>query len=137
MEKSVISFKIDHIEVSEFSLSENAAYYNMDKYKFDLNIEHRFNLKENLVLVIVTSKIMSVAMKELACLKTNIFYKVANLKNFENKKVSKMELPTEFIISLNSMSISTVRGIMFSQFKGTTLHDAILPIVNAITLEEM
>jgi hypothetical protein len=30
----------------------------------------------------------------------------------------------------NSIAISTVRGMMFTEFKGTLLHKAILPIVN-------
>ena len=32
---------------------------------------------------------------------------------------------------LNSISISTTRGVMFSTFKGTYLHNALLPVVDA------
>ena len=40
------------------------------------------------------------------------------------------ELPTDIIVTINSISISTIRGIMFSTFKGTYLHNAFLPIID-------
>ena len=41
-----------------------------------------------------------------------------------------------FISTLNSISISTTRGMMFSAFRGTFLHNAILPLIDPAFKEE-
>jgi hypothetical protein len=42
----------------------------------------------------------------------------------------KLDIPQALIEVLNSISISTTRGVMFSTFKGTFLHNAVLPIID-------
>jgi hypothetical protein len=44
--------------------------------------------------------------------------------------VNEVKLPSDIIIAMNSISISTIRGIMFSTFKGTYLHNAFLPVID-------
>ena len=44
------------------------------------------------------------------------------------------ELPDGLADILNSVALSTARGIMFSEFKGTLLHHAFLPIVDVKSL---
>ena len=86
-------------------------------------------------MINVGATVFSKRKELLAEVNINIFYVVENIKNFENKKEKKMEFPEDFSIALNSVSISTLRGIMFSQFRGTYLHNAFLPIVNPKSLE--
>ncbi|WP_121966506.1 hypothetical protein [Myroides sp. N17-2] len=126
----MIDFQIDRIELGRFSLTNEALAYSDNIFEFKLDIEHRFALDEELILVVLQGHILSSDKVELAVVEANMFYKVPNLKNFENKKEQIMELPAEFITMLHSMSVSTLRGIMFSQFRGTNLHHAILPVLN-------
>jgi hypothetical protein len=46
-----------------------------------------------------------------------------------------MYLPSGIIDLLNSVSVSTVRGMMFSAFKGTFLHNAVLPVIDPKTFK--
>jgi hypothetical protein len=41
----------------------------------------------------------------------------------------KLEIPQPLAELLNAVSVSTARGAMFSAFKGTFLHNALLPMV--------
>jgi hypothetical protein len=40
-------------------------------------------------------------------------------------------LPRVELLEINSISMDTLRGIMFSKFMGTYLHNAILPIIDS------
>lgn len=44
--------------------------------------------------------------------------------------VMQVSFPDNILVTFNSISISTMRGLMFAQFKGTFLHNAILPIID-------
>ncbi|MBC7426106.1 MAG: hypothetical protein H7321_06185, partial [Bacteroidia bacterium] len=41
-----------------------------------------------------------------------------------------LSIPDSVMDNLNSLSISTMRGIVFTTFKGTFLHNAYLPIID-------
>ena len=55
-------------------------------------------------------------------------FEFENLASFVVDK--EVKLPSDIIIAINSISISTIRGIMFSTFKGTYLHNAFLPVID-------
>lgn len=134
MDKTIVNFQIDNIEINKIAISEQPAKYNPEQFNFNLKIEHRFNLEEELIAVVASAQILAGKKDKLANIEINVFYKVENLKNFENKKDRKMELPSEFITAINSVSISTLRGVMFSQLRGTYLHNAFLPVINPKSL---
>lgn len=135
MKKIVLNFKIDNIEINKILINPEPSLFDADKYEHRLDVEHLFNLEENIIMINVAATVFSRRKELLAEVSINIFYVVENIKNFENKKEKKMEFPEDFSVALNSVSISTLRGIMFSQFRGTYLHNAFLPIVNPKSLE--
>ena len=56
-------------------------------------------------------------------------FRVKELKKFMTED-KKFNLSDSFILTINSVAISTTRGLMFSSFKGTFLHEAILPLID-------
>ena len=66
----------------------------------------------------------------LASLKASCIFEVANFDEFVIEGTQQVLFPESAVITFNSVTISTVRGLMFSQFKGTHLHSAILPIID-------
>ena len=123
-----ISFNIAGIELLEYAIiSPNKAIPNNISYQFDLNIEHRTNIEQKLVFVVVTVRVLSEDV-DLASAKISCIYDIANLEEFLSDK--KVTLPDEFIVALNSISLSTVRGVIFTLFRGTLIHNVILPIVD-------
>lgn len=128
--KQNISFKLKNIEIGESSLRRvNYVLPNDVIYKFTINIDHLLNVEQNLIVI---KPIVDVFIDEsgeiLANLSASLIFEIENLSNYVFEK--EVKLPSDIIIALNSISISTVRGIMFSAFKGTYLHNAILPVVD-------
>jgi len=48
---------------------------------------------------------------------------------------NQIEIPAPLLRSLLSISVSTLRGLMFGAFKGTYLHGAILPLIDVGALQ--
>ena len=126
-----ISFRIEGIELLEYTIiAPDKIIEPQTIFKFDINIEHRFSLENNNVFVIVAIHIflretgIKVGSAKISCI-----YKVEQLKNYVDN-INQISFPQDFIISLNSISLSTCRGVIFALFRGTFLHNAVLPIVD-------
>lgn len=135
MDKTVVKFQIENIEINQITVSPQPQTFSRENYEFKLNVEHLFNVEEETVMVATSGRVFSDKKEHLAEVMINVFYRVDNLKNFENKKEKKMEFPEDFTTAINAVSISTLRGVMFSQFRGTYLHNAILPVVSPKSLQ--
>jgi hypothetical protein len=100
-------------------------------FQFDVNIEHRWNTDDNIFIVVTTISIFSNNKEHLLSkFKTNTVFKVEDLAKHVDTANSKNNMPTDVILDLNELAISTTRGSLFSFLKGTYLHNAILPIIN-------
>ena len=131
-EQKNITFRLKNIELSQTSLSVVTESITNDTiFKFNINVEHLVNLNEN---VIAIKPIVEIFIEEnnnktiLGGLSASLVFEFENLPSFVID--NEVKLPTDIIIAINSISISTIRGIMFSTFKGTYLHNAFLPIID-------
>lgn len=100
-------------------------------FSFDITQEQRINVEKEFVIVICDIKTFPQGNTEikLGRFRSSCIFKVKDLKNFISKE-NKINLPEDFIITVNSVAISTTRGLMFSLFNGTFLQGALLPLVN-------
>lgn len=107
------------------------------KYTFDINIEQRCVTEKNAVLIITSIGIYSDKEKNkfLGSIITNCVFEVVGLEKFIDKKNKKTLFSDSQTAKFNSLAISTTRGIMVSEFKGTYLNNAILPIVDMSSLK--
>ena len=125
-----ISFRLKNIEFSESSIVGIDYTISTDTiFKFNINIEHLVNIDENWIAIKPNIEIFT---KEsdiiLGKLSSSLIFEFENLSSHVVEK--EVKLPSDIIIAMNSISISTIRGIMFSTFKGTYLHNAILPVID-------
>ncbi len=130
MENDNISFKIDTIELLDYTLSGKDKNIPVEAvFNFDINIEHRFDIKNNRIIAITNYRIWiegvddAVGSASISC----VFSILEMNKYVEGKDI---KLPAEFIKIINSLSLSTSRGILFMLFRGTFLHNAVLPIID-------
>ena len=128
-----IQLQLKAIELLDFSIN----YPPKDKregkkFNFNINLEHKINKERKLVFVITSIDIIHEDNEtNLGSIKASCNFEIPNLDDFiESDQPNKINLPSETIDALNSISLSTIRGIMFSQFKGTFLHNAVLPIID-------
>lgn len=130
MENNNISFKIDTIELLDYSLSGKDKEIPPEAvFNFDINIEHRFDIQNNRIIVIsnfmifIEGKEGDVGRASISCI-----YNILEMGEYIDG--NDITIPSEFITTINSLSLSTSRGILFMLFRGTFLHSAILPIIN-------
>ncbi|MEI6436949.1 MAG: hypothetical protein WCP32_19155 [Bacteroidota bacterium] len=103
-------------------------------FQFDINLEHRIVAEKGIVIVICSVSVLNEDREQLfGKLKSSCLYDVENLSEFINPDTKSVELPEPFGVTLNSVSLSTTRGLMFSFFRGTFLHNAIMPILDPTT----
>jgi len=135
--KKDISFKLKGIELLDVKLMhpENPLPTQMN-YNFNISLEHRINIENKLIVVISSIEILHEDKKiHLGLIKASCIYEISNMEEFVEKDNNEVKMPDGILTNLNSITISTVRGIMFSQFKGTFLHNAYMPIVNPQAFE--
>lgn len=130
-EKSV-SFQLKGIELLDlyFNHPKNEIPAQMG-FNFEIKVEHKILADNNIIAVVITIDINNNPKEgKLGSLMASCIFEIQGLKEFIDPKKSLPDLPQDFLAAINSISLSTVRGIMFSQFRGTFLHNAILPVLD-------
>lgn len=121
-----IKYNIVGIEIQEFYLS---AKLNEDpnELNFSTEIRQEYNVSANNIIttisIVVNADKVSLGKIALACI-----YSVENLAIISDN----ISLKESFSALINQITIATARGVMFGMFRGTVLHNAILPIVDIL-----
>lgn len=104
----------------------------LTNFNFSINLESKADGTNKLIFVLVNVEIKSEDQVHLlGSLGISCVYNVINFDEIIKTDTSgQLDIPKPLIEILNSISISTTRGIMFSTFKGTFLHNAFLPIID-------
>jgi hypothetical protein len=127
-----VSFQIKAVELIESCI--NAPIHPLAAeivFNFDINLEHRLNAEEDLIIVVCSVLVFNETRDEqLGKMKSGCIYAIKDINQFINSETKVLELPEPLTVALNSVSISTTRGLMFSMFRGTILHNAVLPVVD-------
>ncbi len=105
---------------------------NIRNFNFNINIETKADAPNKLLFAIIHIEILTEDQSQVvggisvSC--------IFELKNFEElikiESEGKLTLPQQLVDIINSISLSTTRGVMFATFKGTPLHNAFLPIID-------
>ena len=128
-----VEMQIRAIELLNSSLHVPAAQNTaVTTFNFNISIESKADTPNKLVFVIVHIEIKNDDHSHvLGALSVSCIFEIINfdeiVKIDEN---GKLDIPQTLIETLNIISISTTRGVMFSTFKGTFLHGAVLPIID-------
>ncbi|HAH22812.1 MAG TPA: hypothetical protein DCL77_03450 [Prolixibacteraceae bacterium] len=132
MEPVNVNFQIKGIELLEINLQHPQIILNPERtYNFNINIEQRINNAEKLVIAITSVDLIHEEDQQChASIKTSCIFSIENFQDFLVENTNDVKLPDQLIVTLNSISLSTTRGIMFTSFKGTFMHNVFLPIVN-------
>ena len=106
------------------------------KFTFNINIESKIDNQKKLIFIIASIEIRAEEQQTLlGNISVSCIYEIVNFDEIVSiKEEDKIELSQQPLEVLNLITLSTTRGIMFSTFKGTFLHGAILPIINPKSL---
>jgi hypothetical protein len=105
---------------------------NIRNFNFNINIETKADAPNKLLFAIIHIEILTEDQSQvLGGISVSCIFE---LKNFEElikiESEGKLTLPQQLVDIINSISLSTTRGVMFATFKGTPLHNAFLPIID-------
>ena len=133
-EKIDMRFSIKSVDVLNSSYSTpNLPSPIINGFNFDIMLESKLDQKNKFILVVALIKITTNddAKIQLGEISVGCVYLVENFDelikwNGDNKPI----IPDEVVVLLNSISISTTRGVMSQVFKGTFLHNAVLPVLD-------
>lgn len=132
-ENIATSIQLQGIELLKGSLElPNAVNGVVNNFNFDINIENKIDPTNKLIFVIVNINVKGDdATLTLGALSVSCIFHLLNFDEIIKPNTEgKFDVPTQINEVLNSISVSTTRGIMFSTFKGTLLHNAFLPIID-------
>ncbi len=102
-----------------------------EDFIFNIQIDQKIDAANKLIHVFVHIHVLLPEIKEeLGSLSTLCVFHVENLDEVLKNEGDNIQLPDHFMNTLSAIAISTSRGIMFTFFKGTYLHRAILPIID-------
>lgn len=134
-----INFRITGAELFEANLNpQDDNLKDNQVFNYDIRLEHKHNISTQTLLVVCKVTIRGQEKAEVyGRYKAGCSFYIENIDEFvKDKEGEIIDIPQDFIITLNSLTISTVRGMMASFYRGTYLHDTILPIVNPALFKE-
>jgi len=138
IQKEEIKFLIKGIELLDSNIIyPKAPLIGEVIFKFNINVEIKIINEQSLIMAIVSVDILdNKTIDKYGFIRVNCIFGVENFISFIDAETKKVDFPKQFITSLNSISLSTTRGIMYDQFRGTFLNGAILPILDPTFLEK-
>ncbi|WP_422358580.1 hypothetical protein [Reichenbachiella sp.] len=130
--KDKFKFQLKKVELLESTLVTPTK--NLEKeviFNFDLKLEHKFSTESKIGIIVCTVDTFLESKEDnLGNIKASCIFDLPELEQYFDPETKKGNLPDQLALLLNSVTISTTRGIMFSEYRGTFLHNAILPIVD-------
>lgn len=133
-----VNLQLKAIELlrQSFHLPADVEAESLTSFTFKLGANFTANAVDKLLFVVVNVEVYDGQEKHaIASIVVSCVYYVANfnevIKTGDNGNFS---FPTPLVEKLVSDAISTTRGVMFAAFKGTFLHNAILPIMDGNTI---
>jgi hypothetical protein len=132
---NAISAEIQFRSIELISSNMTALLFNIENnnaFTFEIKTEIQLNQENKFIIVIISVQIFNESKDfQLGSLTTNNIFFVENYESIVTQEGNgKVSIPDTVVTSLNSISISTTRGVMWNTFKGTFLHNAILPILD-------
>lgn len=130
MEKKTVNIRVHGIDLIEKNLYR-AVIKDSDQFLFDTKVQTAVNNEQSLVVVFASVDVRRHDGNDLlANLVCGFGFQIDNFQDFGKDVNGSYIIPPEIETMLRNISISTLRGILFSELKGTPLHRAILPIIS-------
>lgn len=133
-----LKFGLKNIELIKSSLFAQDNGGPIEEFTFNLGFNNLINPTEKAVAVIANIEIVNAKNKAVLGQHSAVFhFSVDNLDEITETNASGgIELHRPSLIVLILISLSTLRGMMYTAYRGTFLHNAILPIISADSLQD-
>lgn len=131
------AFGLKGIEIINSVIKAPAERRKLTGFTFDMRFRTNANIKESMVDVFVDVLIKDQEINDQVGQYSAVFqFSVDDLdKVVSGNELNQVEIPQPLLNTLFGISTSTLRGLMFSTFKGTFLHGAMLPLIDIGALQ--
>ncbi len=108
-------------------------------FNFDIRVESKVQAPRNLILSVVHVSISELNKPlKLANISTACLFEITDFINVvKPNEAGLYVIPEQLEALIRPVSISTTRGIIYSEFRGTYLNNAIMPIIFMDTFKPM
>ena len=133
IKKELIKFQIRAVDLLNSSLQlPKEEIIDQSNFNFNVNLEQKIdhNLKSFIVITTVDITSAKNITEKLGSISTACLYTIENFDELIKADSKQPDISDDVLDILNSISISSTRGVMSQVFRGTFLHNAILPIVD-------
>ena len=106
-------------------------------FNFNINVENNVDAATKVVFAIVHIEIKGDKQTDLlGAISVSCIFEILNFDDvIKVNKQGLVDIPEQLLQTINLVSLSTTRGVMFSTYKGTFLHSAVLPIIDPKQLQ--
>lgn len=127
------SFKINGIELISFSIRpQNAGTASGERFEFNIRQEQKTRAEKNLIIIFTTITITGMENKDVLCsLEVAAGFVIPSFDSIIIRKSGgEYVIPHELSVAINRISVSTARGVLYSQLRGTYLQQWVLPLLD-------
>jgi hypothetical protein len=134
--KKSFTFRFDGIEIIEKHLFQYVERGEGSEFDFNVSVQTNLEAKNKLAVYFVRVNVIKKSENRIiASITTACGFEIQNFDEaFPNGSKDEYLADRDLDLALKNISISTTRGVMFGEFRGTPMHNAILPIIDPSTL---
>lgn len=134
MELKDIDIKMVGLEIAAKSMAmakEKSQPGVVKDYAFNFMIDLKLMKKQKLAVVNIYVEVKDNSGAKLADLTTLSAFEFPDFDNvFTLKEDNRYDLPFDLEVYLKELAVSATRGILYSEFRGTHLHNVIMPLLD-------
>lgn len=132
-EQTAVAYQLTDIQITSSRMDISEDFQSVQDYQFDILLSCKLSEDTDVIKVANQVKIIQEGQSDVELAHINVIYIFTildsnNIKAFREAK----SLPQALQISLNSIAVSTTRGLLHAYLKGTALQNAILPLVDIV-----
>jgi hypothetical protein len=130
------SFSLKRIQLLEKSLGIVTRRENDDSFDFDISMKITIDQPKHLSIHMFAVKVKhKTDNRQLASLAIVCIFEIYKFDEVFKPDPASTGLSQGLLNLLNTVVIGTMRGVMFSEFRGTALDNAILPVLDPTRFE--
>jgi hypothetical protein len=132
MDNPIIHYRIAGIELVEKIMHRSPVDAPIAQFLYDVRVETKVSAPNHLVLGYVHITIRAAEhVANLASIGVSCLFDIEDFdKHIVLQKSGLYLVPPVLEHSIRPLSISTARGVMYSEFRGTHLNNAVLPVID-------
>lgn len=131
LESKVRILDIKITQFSQFNITTNFDVSKSPLVEFQTSLNYKAIENEEKVVCFLNVKIKIIETNEyFAELKSEIIFNVTPISNVVRNVNDNQEIDTQLLHDITSLSISTIRGVLFEKLKGSIIQKEIYPLID-------